>query len=59
MSNPVSRLVPRRVITSGSMAACEVRYAYGVMQVSMMSTPASMALSMLIGDMPEVKWLCR
>jgi hypothetical protein len=30
-----------------------------VMQVSMMSTPASMAFRWLMGDMPEVKWLCR
>ncbi len=44
MSNPVSRLVPRRVMTRGSMAGWEVRYAYGDMQVSTISTPASMAL---------------
>ena len=29
------------------------------MTVSMMSTPASTALSIDSADMPEVKWLCR
>ncbi len=58
MSRPVSRGRPASAATIGSTAACDVRSAQGARQVSIVSTPASMARSSDMYAIPLVKCEC-